>query len=230
MSKYRSWLPGKREDQIKMADAWVKYIHGGQGSQKSVVPVDVYVNLKNAFDAAVKENSIPKTERTLASNARLRIAMKDLIDIMRDIKKRYFFTPPLTEEDYVLLGIKPRDTVLTPIAAPTAVPLGSIAYPRKGRIKVERIIPTGELGDPRSRNGIKAVCLTDEGIDSANVREAFENAVIGAGPAMTWFTRRNYIFVDLPGRSGKKIYLGLRYENSKGEAGPWSEIMEIFVP
>jgi hypothetical protein len=33
---------------------------------------------------------------------------------MRDMKKRYFLTPPLQEPDYIALGLKPHDNTPTP--------------------------------------------------------------------------------------------------------------------
>jgi hypothetical protein len=39
---------------------------------------------------------------------------------MRDIKRRYFLIPPLTEADIISLGLKPHDPHPTPSGQPAA--------------------------------------------------------------------------------------------------------------
>jgi hypothetical protein len=39
---------------------------------------------------------------------------------MRDIKRRYFLSPPLTEADLAALGLKKHDPVQTPSGEPTS--------------------------------------------------------------------------------------------------------------
>ena len=44
-----------------------------------------------------------------------------LVKVMRDIKARYFFLPPLDNSDLVFLGLKPKDTILTPVGPPQTI-------------------------------------------------------------------------------------------------------------
>jgi hypothetical protein len=44
------------------------------------------------------------------------------------------------------------------------------------------------------------------------------------------FTREKKLLLDLDGESGKTVYLCLRYENSKGEAGPFGPILHAVIP
>jgi hypothetical protein len=61
-----------------------------------------------------------KTTRTPVATAQCREAFEALTAKMRDIKKRYFLTPPLTEADYIALGLKLHDSTPTASGTPTA--------------------------------------------------------------------------------------------------------------
>jgi hypothetical protein len=56
---------------------------------------------------------------------------------MRDIKKRYFYVPPLTDADLISLGPKVPDTTYTPSGRPTA--------------QVKIIYVTGNPADPANK-------------------------------------------------------------------------------
>jgi hypothetical protein len=44
------------------------------------------------------------------------------------------------------------------------------------------------------------------------------------------FTRRKRERFDFDGESGNTVYFCLRYENSKGEAGPFGPLLSAVVP
>ena len=58
---------------------------------------------ENALTTAQNE-----TTRTPVATALCKTAFEILTAAMRDIKKRYFLSPPLGEADYVSLGLKPH--------------------------------------------------------------------------------------------------------------------------
>jgi hypothetical protein len=47
---------------------------------------------------------------------------------------------------------------------------------------------------------------------------------------MRFVRKKKESFVFQPQDSGKRAYFALRYENSKGEAGPWCPIFSVLVP
>ncbi|MDR2447859.1 MAG: hypothetical protein LBD58_11340 [Treponema sp.] len=45
------------------------------------------------------------------ATARCRETFSNLTDKMRDIKRRHFYAPPLTDADFTALGLTPRDSL-----------------------------------------------------------------------------------------------------------------------
>jgi hypothetical protein len=44
------------------------------------------------------------------------------------------------------------------------------------------------------------------------------------------FTRKKSHLFAFAGDSGNAVYFCMRYENSKGEAGPWGPVVETHIP
>jgi len=44
------------------------------------------------------------------------------------------------------------------------------------------------------------------------------------------FTRRKHHLFDFDGESGNTVYFCLRYENAKGNAGPFGTILKAVIP
>jgi cytosine/adenosine deaminase-related metal-dependent hydrolase len=61
-----------------------------------------------------------ETTRIPAANDQCRETFDALTAAMRDFKRRYFLSPPLTGADYIRLGLKFRDTAPTAGGTPTA--------------------------------------------------------------------------------------------------------------
>jgi hypothetical protein len=70
--------------------------------------------------AAALTTAKNETTRTPVVTAQCKEAFQRMEDKMRDIKKRYFYVPLLTEADLISLGLKPRDSTATPGKVPTA--------------------------------------------------------------------------------------------------------------
>jgi hypothetical protein len=68
-----------------------------------------------ALDTAKNENT-----RTPVATAQCKEAFDVLIAKIRDIKKRYFLSPPLLDSDHISLGLKPRDSTPTASETPSA--------------------------------------------------------------------------------------------------------------
>jgi hypothetical protein len=75
--------------------------------------------LIQAADAALT-TAQTETTRTSVATAQCKAAFDALAEKMRDIKRRYFLSPPLTEADYIALGLKPHNTTSTPSGSPVA--------------------------------------------------------------------------------------------------------------
>jgi hypothetical protein len=77
-------------------------------------------------DAEAKLQKCMDTERTKGDTTACSLVFKDMIDFMRDLKKRYFFVPPLTERDLTDLGLNLPDTTPTPVGDPKGQVTGTV--------------------------------------------------------------------------------------------------------
>jgi hypothetical protein len=49
-------------------------------------------------------------------------------------------------------------------------------------------------------------------------------------PHSRFVRRRKELFIFPPEDSGKTAYFSIRYENSKGQAGPWGPVFSTVIP
>jgi hypothetical protein len=140
---------------------------------------------------------------------------------MRDIKRRYFLEPPLTDADLISLGLKPRDTIHTVSGTPTA------------QVTVETYL----VG--RHELGVKLVYVTGNPADPANkgYRIWYSVAAPGEPPPPnpqdlreSFYTKRKkdlleFAFED----SGKAAFFAAQIEN-EGKKGPWGPVVSALIP
>jgi len=219
--KKADWLPSKKDEQLAMAKNWVNTLSAKHLEWS--IPPSRSVTLNEATAAAEVENSIPAGERNKITSARLKAAFNTLTAEMRDIKKRYFFIPPLTEADLIGLGLKPKDNTPTPIGVPKMRAVGKVIYKGAGLLDL-LISPDSDISDdPRAYHGCKVLYTV---LDTSAKPPESEKEL-----TESLFTRRKKeSFIFQPKDSARRIYFCLRYENSKGQAGPWCPIFSAIIP
>jgi hypothetical protein len=72
-----------------------------------------------------------------------------VIAYMRDMKRRYFLTPPLTDADYIALGLNPHDPI--PSGPPTSQVTIETYLLGRHELGVKNIYVTGSPTDPANR-------------------------------------------------------------------------------
>lgn len=226
--KRSDWFPTKRETQLAMAESWGEAI--AEKRTEWNIPQTILIKFTAAITNASNEHRLPQSGRNAVTNARLRMAFNELTALMRDIKKRYFFIPPLDEVDFAALGIKPKDTTLTTVPQPIISVDGKLLFPAVGMVEMREIKPAGEKSDARSTHGVRIYYgITGEPTETNRFRISNRPAT-GNDLPHSVFTRRNRHRFDFTGESGKEVFFCMRYENSKGEAGPWGKIISAFIP
>ena len=142
---------------------------------------------------------------------------------MRDVKKRYFYEPPLVEADFIALGLKPKDAVPTFIGRPTGIPLLSAEYDRTGRIIIQIKVVEGQQTDERTNYGCQmyyAVYAAGDPLPASG--DELRNHR---------FTRQKKMsFSFAPADRGKTAFFCARCENSKGDAGDWGAMISALIP
>jgi hypothetical protein len=157
---------------------------------------------------------------------------------MRFLKNRYFVSPPLVEADFISLGLKPHDTKPTPIPPPIDQAEADVSYPAAHTLELHLRPIADSAPDPhRSDYGFRVYfgILPPGGatleVAASPKRELMKAPVTGDELPHSHFTRRKRERLDFSQEeSGKTIYFCVRYENAKGEPGPWGPIFSAVIP
>jgi hypothetical protein len=175
--------------------------------------------IQTAETAQVKAQN--EETRTPVATAECKEAFNALVEKMRDIKRRYFLTPPLQDSDYIALGLKPRDTTPTASGTPTA------------QVTIESCL----LG--RHELGVKIIYVTGNPADPANkgFRIWYTVAAPGETPPAnpdelrkSFYTKRKKDVIEFEfGDSGKTAYFAVQIEN-EGRKGPWGPLVSALIP
>jgi hypothetical protein len=218
------WLPGIRTAQLTMARDWITLL-GATGGKAAAwnIPTTVLTELGTVWSAAqaALDTAMNETTRTPVTTAQCKEAFAALLAFMRDLKKRYFLSPPLLDSDYVSLGLKPHDTTPTPSGTPTA----------------QTTVETYLVG--RHELGVKIVYVTGDPNDKANKGFRIYYKVIAPGIApptapgeliKSFYTKRKKDVMEFEfGDSGKTAYFAVQVEND-GKKGPWGPLVSALIP
>ena len=222
MSQRSDWLPAARDAMLAMVKEWILTITASL--LKWGIPESVVQNLsalaasaESTLDAAKNEST-----RTPVATARCKEAFDALTAEMRDVKRRYLLSPPLTDSDFVALGLKPPDHTHTPSGVPTA------------QVKVETYLAG------RHELGVKLVYVSGSPSDPANRGYRIWYSVVGQGGApperpedlrKSFFTMRKKDLLQFDyGESGQTAYFAVQIENSGGKQGPWGPMVPALIP
>lgn len=141
------------------------------------------------------------------------IAKENLIKTLRTI----FADIPqsaLTVEDRNTLNLPAKDGSRTPAAVPTTVPIGQVNTNRRLE---HTILFTNEDGTQAKPTGVRGCQIW------YNIGEA------PTDPSQLKFmatdTASPYIYKFSGDDAGKNVYYWLRWENTRGETGPWSDVV-----
>ncbi|MDR2537207.1 MAG: hypothetical protein LBC46_02765 [Treponema sp.] len=222
MALPKDWLPGTRNAIIAMVKAWLTMFL--TKLQLWGIPSEVSENLSALASKADDALTTAKNEftRTPVATAQCKEAFDALTDAMRDVKRRYFLSPPLIDSDYVALGLKPPDTTHTASRVPTA------------QVQVETFL----VG--RHELGVRFIYVTGSPDDPENKGYRIWYSVLAQGetpPASpedlrkSFFTQRKKDVIQFDFEdSGKIAYFAVQVENSSGKQGPWGPIVSALIP
>jgi hypothetical protein len=187
------------------------------------IPPAVLQGLDSLIQAADTALTTAKNEttRTPVATAQCKEAFDALTSAMRDMKRRYFLTPPLVDSDYISLGLKPHDTTPTASGTPTA------------QVTIETYL----VG--RHELGVKIIYVTGSPTDPANKGYRIWYSIVAPGettPAnpdelrKSFFTKRKKDVIEFEfGNSGKDCFMAVQIEN-EGKKGPWGPLTNALIP
>ena len=182
-------------------------------------------SLKDAlteYKAKLKLSNNPN--RGLVDVKAKNVAKKALIKEFRPYFQGFIARNPfVTEEDRVALHLPMRDTTPTPVLDPKGFPTVKITLTRSGQLTVNIIHDDAEQEDPRSYYGCRIYY---------GVYEPGETPPsTGKDLRLSMFSRKKKeLIIFEPEDSGKIAWFSIRYENSKGKAGPWGPLVSAMIP
>jgi hypothetical protein len=223
-------------EQLAMAQNWIGVL--GRKGQAWGIPSDAEANLEALYEQANDAlYDARQSERTAAMNQRVRTAFGALTDCMRDLKRRHFFMPPLSEADWVSLGLKLPDTTPTTIAPPTSVVTAEVTYPHKNALSLLITPINGTRYDDRADGGFRIYFGVLPHTGDIDEEMMIERQYLRREPknpeelTQSHFTRRKRDLIEFPyDNSGKQCFICIRYENGKGDKGPWGPMVSSFIP
>jgi hypothetical protein len=101
----RDWLPSSRGAILAMAQGWLK-LFKVKGEDVWRMDKEDIAEFESVVTKMVDCLAVPIRSRSEVTNTILRRASFDLVVLMRYIKRRYFLVPPLSDSDFVALGLK----------------------------------------------------------------------------------------------------------------------------
>ena len=227
------WLPYSRDEILKMAQVWenVTSIKGAAWNIPNTVIAELhdrFTEAKAAYEAAAA------SERTQVLTARINEAFAKLEACMRDMKDRYFKTPPLLNEDLISLLLKPRDGVMTTVPRPRSHPLIILSYEGYNSVVLNISVMLGENVPLDSHVEVFRGVMPQGGatLEEAAGPKRYLMRPPSSGEDLFKLidTKRKRETIGFPPEEGGKVaYFCARYVNEKGEAGPWGPVAGAII-
>jgi hypothetical protein len=216
----KGYLPQKDAEIVAWSDNFSVQVSAN--AAKWEIPeaeVKALTTAKNAF--ATLHSQVDSPNRTPVIVAEKNTARKELIGIIRTLVDFRLKNPVITDAQRIALGLHVRDTTHTPVPVPATRPELYIDV-----LDVRRL----------------SINFHDQGSGSKAKPYGVNGAVIGFAildtpPADPGALNRSVLATHTPytlefteEERGKTVYIALRWQNEKGEKGPWGEIESAIVP
>ncbi|MDR0410347.1 MAG: hypothetical protein LBH75_00010 [Treponema sp.] len=215
------WFPVSRTEQLAMAKNWVATLNS-RGAAWNIPETETQdlAALTTAADTALTAAKNEAT-RTPVASAQCREAFQNLKDKMRDVKKRYFYVPPLTAADLVSLGLKPPDATHTASAAPTAQVMAETFLVGRHELGLRIVYVAGDPNDKANKGYRIWYAIVPPGGEAPATPKALDSS---------FYTQRKKDVIEFEyGDSGKTAYFAIQIENG-GKKGPWGPLTSALIP
>jgi hypothetical protein len=141
---------------------------------------------------------------------------------LRTFVKAYLtYNPAVSDTDKENMGLPLHDGTRTPTPPPSTIPEAEIDSSIIRQLTIHfKDNGSEKRGKPHGVHGVEIVWDMTE--TAPATMDQFKNSAFD--------TASPYTFTFDESQRGKKIFLCLRWENAKGEKGPWSEIYNAIIP
>jgi hypothetical protein len=231
MSAKRDWLPQNHEALYDQANQTVNYLSVTANRDRMGFAVDTaigkwfdteFISKHNAFKAAFADWQNP-AERTPTKTVKLAEAEEAFKMVYRKLYNGFLKESPLvTDDDLISMGLPKRNTSRTPAKVADVSPDSDVDTSVPGRLAFSFYQKGGrhKKGKPEDQHGVEIACVISD-----TKPEKWEDLTISK-----FATRSPYIMSFENNQRGQTLYYAMRWENTRGEKGPWSDIAGIIIP
>jgi hypothetical protein len=216
-------------------DDWFKYLNQytaekcGAADPAWTIPPAALTAMTDAYTAWAAAYAKTKAPHTPVDTEAKQNAKKAAKAVIRPFVNQYLRYPPVLNEDRTAMRIPNRDTTPTDVPPPQAQPEADLTFPGIHLVELLKIRAV-QGPDFRGDYGVRIYYgLSGPASDKYKFRLDGEPKT-GADLPYSVFTRRKKERFDFDGESGNTVYFCLRYENSKGQAGPFGPMLSAVVP
>ena len=226
MSNKSDYIPKNVNAFVIFMQNMLDYVNRHQ-AEWGHIPAAVIANLAGLLQALLKVQTGAAGLSTSAQKLARREAQAEATKAVRAFVNQYMRFAPVTNVDRLEVGVPNRDNTPTTVPVPTIQAIGTLRFPGVGLVDMYDIKPDSMGADDKARYGVRIHL----GIISQTSRfRITQPPKTGADLPYSVFTRRSRHRFDFMGEHGNVVYFCLRYENSKGQAGPWGKIITSFIP
>ncbi|MDR1384857.1 MAG: hypothetical protein LBJ67_13570 [Planctomycetaceae bacterium] len=216
------YIPGKDSEFLAWSENFLTQIVNHATAWG--IPTDLKQALQTAYDDfyTFYMQSASPTERTAVITEQKNVARKELEKQIRELVGYWLKNPVITDADRIALGLPIHKTTHTPAPVATTYPDFDIDSSTIRRLTIHFY----DQGQKKSK--AKPV-----GQHGAEIRWAILDAPTQNVDDLihSSFDTHTPFTLDFNGtQRGQTVYFCLRWENTRGEKGPWSEITSAIVP
>ena len=185
---------------------------------------DTFFVPKHETFKAVFADWLNPAERTKVKISKLEEAEVELKEVYRQLYNGFLKENPLvSDDDLIAMGLPKRSAGRKPSSVAGKAPGHRVDSSVLGMIILHFFnIDTGH-GKPDGQHGVEIVALVAGAGDPEPVK--WEELTL------SYFDTRSPFSLSFENNQrGKKFFFALRWENTRGEKGPWSEIAYAIIP
>ncbi|MDR0668121.1 MAG: hypothetical protein LBF90_05850 [Prevotellaceae bacterium] len=217
------YLPRKDRELLAWTINFLRYLYPALSRFNfPAAEYDKLTALRDDFSQKLDTATEPAT-RTKTSVLAKNIARAALEKaLQQDVKEFLLFNRNVTDEDRDDLGLPIYKATRTPAPVATDPPDADARTPSPGRVEID-FFERGsrhKKGKPPGQHCVEIAWLLSD-TPPTRWEELLHSAVDTNSP---------YIFSFENDQRGQRLYFALRWENTRGEKGPWSEIQSAIIP
>jgi len=229
MSYNKDYMPRNVLAFIAFFKGIINYVDANKTAW-SHIPALVITKLKALLDDLEIASDTAAAQRTPAHTLARNNAQAAATKALRLFVNQYLRFDPVTDVDLVEMGIPVRDRIPTTVPPPRIPVEGVLSFPAAGLVEMREIRGVGTPLDKRADHGVRiyfGIVGTPSESDKFRISDRPKT---GDDLPHSVFTRKKTHRFDFAKDSGKEVFFCMRFENQKGDAGPWGTIISAFIP